>query len=156
MSSIPAFEEELIKQLPALKSFSRSLCSQTADAEDLVQETLAKALMHRDKYVPYGSLKSWLFTIMKNTFCSKIKRAGRQTELSDWYDPAAPASQEDAMELQDVGRAFGDLRDIYRQALKFVVIDGLTYEAAANEMNCSVGTVKSRLNRARCQLEQGR
>lgn len=156
MSSTPAFEEELLTQLPALKSFSRSLCSQTADAEDLVQETLTKALLNRDKYVPYGSLKSWLFTIMKNTFCSKFKRAARETDLSEWDDIAAPASQDYALELQDVGRALDDLPNIYRQALKHVALDGLPYEAAANEMNCSVGTVKSRLNRARCQLERRR
>jgi len=156
MASTPAFEEELLAQLPALKSFSRSLCSQAADAEDLVQETLAKALMHRDKYVPCGALRSWLFTIMKNTFCSKIRRAGRETALSEWDSIAARASQEVAMELQDVGGVFDDLPDIYRQTLKCVVLDGLPYEAAATEMNCSVGAIKSRLNRARSQLERAR
>ncbi len=64
-----AFEEELLSLLPALRGFSKTLCRQTADAEDLVQETLAKALANKEKYVPYGSLKSWLFTIRKNNFC---------------------------------------------------------------------------------------
>mgnify|MGYP004728854779 CR=1 FL=1 len=77
MLSKPNFDDELMQAVPALMQFARSLCRQPADAEDLVQETLVKALRNRDKYQPYGSLKSWLFTIMKNSFCSRIKRARR-------------------------------------------------------------------------------
>ncbi|WP_273795198.1 sigma-70 family RNA polymerase sigma factor [Brucella intermedia] len=156
MSSNSAFEEELLSLLPALRSFSRSLCRQSANAEDLVQETIAKALTHQERFVPFGSLKSWLFTIMKNTFCSTLKKTGRGTVLAELDIPAMPASQNDAMELQDVGRAFEELPNIYRLTLQYVVLEGRPYEVAAKAMNCSVGTVKSRLNRARAQLERCR
>lgn len=156
MPSSPTFEEELLSLLPALRGFSRTLCHQSADADDLVQETITKALAHQDKYVPYGSLKSWLFTIMKNTFCSKIKKAGREASLNEWDCAPTPAPQDDALQLQDVARALDKLPDIYRLALKYVVVDGMPYETAAKAMDCSIGTVKSRLNRARAQLEQYR
>lgn len=91
MLSQPDFEDALMQLLPALTQFARSLCRQSADAEDLVQETLVKALKNRDKYQPYGSLKSWLFTIMKNSFCSRIKRARRETPLLDETGPTISA-----------------------------------------------------------------
>ncbi|WP_025091577.1 sigma-70 family RNA polymerase sigma factor [Brucella intermedia] len=154
MSSIPDFEAELLNLLPALRTFSTSLCKQTADADDLVQETITKALAHREKYQPYGSLKSWLFTIMKNTFCSKLKKSRRETAWEGCDSMWFPAAQEDAMELQDVGKTFNLLPDVYQLAIKYVVLDDLPYEAAAQAMDCSLGTVKSRLNRARRRLKR--
>jgi len=151
MTSEPSFDEQLLEHLPALGYFARTLCRQGADAEDLVQETIAKALLHQEKYVPYGSLKSWLFTIMKNTFCSKLKKARRETWIDDW-DGAAPPSQDEAMALQDLGRAYEKLPEIYRSVLELVVFDGLQYDEAAQQSGCSVGTIKSRLHRARAFL----
>jgi len=153
MLSKPNFEDELMQLLPALTQFSRSLCRQPADAEDLVQETLVKALNNRDKYQPYGSLKSWLFTIMKNSFCSRFKRARRETALGDEPGPVIHAPQETAIELQDVGRAYNKLSASHRSVIDMVVFNGLSYEHAATKTGCTIGTIKSRLCRARMQLE---
>jgi RNA polymerase sigma-70 factor (ECF subfamily) len=153
MLSQPDFEDALMQLLPALTQFARSLCRQSADAEDLVQETLVKALKNRDKYQPYGSLKSWLFTIMKNSFCSRFKRARRETPLLDETGPTISAPQEMAIELQDVGRAYSKLSARHRNVIDLVVFNGLSYEHAATESGCTIGTIKSRLCRARMQLE---
>ncbi|WP_421522368.1 sigma-70 family RNA polymerase sigma factor [Ochrobactrum quorumnocens] len=153
MLSQPNFEDELMQLLPALTQFARSLCRQSADAEDLVQETLVKALKNREKYQPYGSLKSWLFTIMKNSFCSRFKRARRETPLGDERGPVINAPQEMAIELQDVGRAYTRLSESHRSVIEMVVFNGLSYEHAATQSGCTIGTIKSRLCRARMQLE---
>lgn len=152
MRPCPSFDDELLALYPALVSFSRRLCRQPADAEDLVQETIAKALENKDKYVPYGSLKSWLFTIMKNTFCTRSKKAHRETKLQEWEATAVQPPQDKAMELQDVARGFENLPPDFRATVKYVVLDGLPYDEAAKRLNCSLGTVKSRLHRARAQL----
>lgn len=154
VKSAPSFDEQLVALLPALRGFARTLCHQPADADDLVQETIAKALKNKALYQPYAPLKSWLLTIMKNAFCSRLKKIRRETELNEWSGMAMPAPQDDVMELQDVGKAYQNLSDIYQEAIKLVVLEGLAYEAAATAMNCSVGTVKSRLSRARSQLEE--
>ncbi|MGW6780243.1 sigma-70 family RNA polymerase sigma factor [Brucella pseudogrignonensis] len=153
MNSQPSFEDELMQLVPALTQFARSLCRQSADAEDLVQETLVKALKNRDKYQPYGSLKSWLFTIMKNSFCSRFKRARRETPLGYEPGPVIDAPQEMAIELQDVGRAFSKLSARHRDVIDMVVFNGLSYQHAALQTGCTIGTIKSRLSRARMQLE---
>ncbi|GAA5658435.1 ECF RNA polymerase sigma factor EcfG [Brucella sp. NBRC 13694] len=153
MPRTSTFDEQLIELLPALRRFSRTLCSQPCDADDLIQETIAKALKSEHQYLPYGTLKSWLFTIMKNTFCSRLQKTRRETALNDWSGLALPASQDKAMELQDVGKAYQNIPEIYQKALRHVVLEGLSYQEAATAMNCTVGTVKSRLSRARTQLE---
>ncbi|MGC0055825.1 sigma-70 family RNA polymerase sigma factor (plasmid) [Brucella pituitosa] len=153
MLSQPNFEDELMQLLPALTQFARSLCRQSADAEDLVQETLVKALKNREKYQPYGSLKSWLFTIMKNSFCSRFKRARRETALGDEGGPVINAPQEMAIELQDVGRAYTKLSESHRNVIDMVVFNGLSYQHAATQSGCTIGTIESRLCRARMQLE---
>ncbi|NKC23455.1 RNA polymerase sigma factor [Ochrobactrum oryzae] len=154
MPSISEFEEELLALGPALHQFARTMCHQRSDVEDLVQETLLKALRHRDKFVPYGSLKSWLFTIMKNTFCTRIKRSRREDAIEEWEGPKISPSQDWAMELQDVGRAYSKLSSAHKSVLDLVIFSGLSYEKAAMATGCTVGTIKSRLNRARAQLER--
>ncbi|MBA8840872.1 sigma-70 family RNA polymerase sigma factor [Ochrobactrum sp. RH2CCR150] len=152
MSTNNDFESELLQLLPALHSFAKTMCRQPTDADDLVQETLFKALRSQDKYVPFGTLKSWLFTIMKNTFCSKIRRARREVPVQEWEGPTIGPSQEWAMELQDVGRSIVRLSQQHQDVIKLVILNGLSYEDAAIEAGCTIGTIKSRLNRARHQL----
>ncbi|MBJ6133796.1 sigma-70 family RNA polymerase sigma factor [Ochrobactrum sp. Q0168] len=153
MSSNADFEDELVKLLPALHQFARTMCRQSSDVDDLVQETLIKALKNQDKYVPFGSLKSWLFTIMKNTFCSKIKRTRREDVMQEGDGPIIGPSQDWAMELQDVGRAYDRLSPLHRDVIELVIFKGLSYEHAATKASCTIGTIKSRLSRARSQLE---
>ncbi|WP_139976497.1 sigma-70 family RNA polymerase sigma factor [Ochrobactrum sp. CGA5] len=153
MPSISEFEEELLALGPALHQFARTMYHQRSDVEDLVQETLLKALCNRDKFVPYGSLKSWLFTIMKNIFCTRIKISRREDAIEDREGLTINPSQDWAMELQDVGEAFCKLSPAHKSVLDLVIFRGLSYEKAAMAAGCTVGTIKSRLNRARAQLE---
>ncbi|OYR24854.1 RNA polymerase sigma factor [Brucella pseudogrignonensis] len=144
--------EKILELMPALTQFSRALCRQNPDAEDLVQETILKALSNQERYVENGQLKSWLFTIMKNTFCTRFKKLQRETVYCDELAPTCAASQDKAMELQDVGRAFASLSPCYKETVECVIFDGMPYDDAAKILNCSVGTVKSRLHRARAHL----
>jgi len=153
MPSKSDFEKEVLALVPALHQFARTMCHQSSDVDDLVQETLLKALRHRDRFTPYGSLKSWLFTIMKNTFCTRIKKARREDALETWEEPTISAPQELALELQDVGEAYGKLSSAHKKVLDLVIFNGLSYEHAAMATGCTIGTIKSRLNRARARLE---
>jgi len=153
MPSKTDFEKEVLALVPALHQFARTMCHQSSDVDDLVQETLLKALRHRDRFTPYGSLKSWLFTIMKNTFCTRIKRARREATIEEWEEPTVSAPQDLALELQDVGQAYSKLSPAHQKVLDLVIFSGLSYENAAMATGCTVGTIKSRLNRARARLE---
>ncbi|KAB2683372.1 MULTISPECIES: RNA polymerase sigma factor [Brucella/Ochrobactrum group] len=153
MPSKSDFEKEVLALLPALRQFARTMCHQSSDVDDLVQETLLKALRHRDRFTPFGSLKSWLFTIMKNTFCTRIKRAQRENTIETWEEPTISAPQELALELQDVGEAYSKLSTAHQKVLDLIIFSGLSYEHAAAETGCTIGTIKSRLNRARARLE---
>ncbi|MBA8840854.1 RNA polymerase sigma-70 factor (ECF subfamily) [Ochrobactrum sp. RH2CCR150] len=147
--------DELVELIPALRAFSRTFYRQREDAEDLVQETLLKALANREKYVPYSPLKSWLFTIMRNTFCTRIRLQKREAPgVSDCVSPIASLgpSQEDTVEAHDVQIALQTLPHKYRRVLSLVVFEGKSYERTAELCECSIGTVKSRLHRARHKL----
>lgn len=146
---------EVVALIPALRAFARTFCRRPEDADDLVQETLLKALGNLDKYQPGTRLKSWLFTIMRNCFCTKASRAKRETigispEMSV-HMITAP-TQEHGARLSEIQRALHRLPPHQREILTLIVILGETYEDAADICGCAVGTVKSRLNRARRQL----
>ncbi|MBJ6133871.1 sigma-70 family RNA polymerase sigma factor [Ochrobactrum sp. Q0168] len=147
--------DELVEMIPALRAFARTFYSQREDAEDLVQETLVKALANREKYVPYSPLKSWLFTIMRNTFCTRIRLQKREAPgVAECISPTASvdASQEYTLEAHDVQIALATLPQKYRRVLSLVVLEGKSYERTAELCDCSIGTVKSRLHRARHKL----
>lgn len=147
--------EHLVEMIPALRAFARRFYNQKEDVEDLVQETLVKAIANRHKYAPYAPLKSWLFTIMRNTFCTRIRiqtreAPGRIDCISQ--DLIIKASQEHALEAHDVQLAIETLPEKYQRVLALVVFEGKSYERTAELCACSVGTVKSRLHRARHKL----
>lgn len=149
--------EELVKMIPALRSFARTFYRQKADADDLVQETLLKALANREKYLPISSLKSWLFTIMKNTFCTRIRIEKREAPaaaecVSTSHVSSVPGSQVDALEMQDVQNAIASLPLKYQRVLNLIVFEGKSYQRTAELCDCSIGTVKSRLFRARYKI----
>lgn len=147
--------DHLVEMIPALRAFARTFYSQREDAEDLVQETLMKALANREKYVPYSPLKSWLFTIMRNTFCTRIRIQKREAPgLTECVSPTASVkpSQELTLEAHDVQIAMETLPIKYRRVLMLVVLEGKSYERTSRLCECSIGTVKSRLHRARHKL----
>ena len=149
------FKTELLELIPFLRAFARTLSGKRDLADDLCQDTLAKAWQSRASYQPGTNLKAWLFMILRNQFYSDRRRAWRQ---QPWDESAVermsvePASQHAAMNLQDMNRAMSQLRDEQREALILVGAGGFSCEEAAKICNCAVGTIKSRVNRARTAL----
>lgn len=149
------FKADLLNLIPFLRAFARSLCGNQETADDLAQETLVKAWQARSMFAPGTNLKAWLFTILRNQFYSDRRRAWRQ---APWDQDAAeriPGSSGEqawAAELSDTARALSQLSDEQREALILVGAGGFSYEDAAAICHCAVGTVKSRVARARKSL----
>jgi len=149
------FQRDLLSLIPFLRAFSRSLCGERELADDLAQEALAKAWQSRDSFRPGSNLKAWLFTILRNQFYSDRRRAWRQApwdESAVERVPAPRGEQTWAMHLSDTARALRGLPAEQREALILVGAGGFSYEDAARIANCAVGTVKSRVARARKAL----
>ena len=148
-------EIELLEHLPALRNFARRFHSSPTDVDDLVQETYAKAIANAEKFQQGTRLRSWLFTIMRNTFCTKFGLTRREdVGLADdtALQVSVPATQQWSLRGQELERAISDLPDHHREAIEMIFIDCLSYEDAAQRCGCALGTMKSRVNRARLQL----
>lgn len=148
-------EISVVDLIPALRAFARSFCRVPEDADDLVQETLVKGLANLDKFEPGTRLKSWLFTIMRNTHYTRIKAAAREAPgLLDCASnrPISEASQEWSIRSKEVYRAIQKLPEHQREVLMLIGVLGVSYEETAEICNCAIGTVKSRLNRARASV----
>jgi RNA polymerase sigma-70 factor (ECF subfamily) len=149
------FKTDLCNLIPVLRAFARGLAGRRDIADDLAQEALAKAWQARGSYAPGTNLKAWLFTILRNQFYSDCRRSWRQ---SAWDQDAAeqiPGSPDQQMwtaELSDTTRALTSLPDEQREAMILIAAGGLSYEEAAAICNCAVGTIKSRVSRARSSL----
>lgn len=149
------FRSELLALIPFLRAFARSLCGNPETADDLAQETLVKAWQSRDTFIPGTNLKAWLFTILRNQFYSDRRRSWRQAPWDQEFAERIPGTREDqtwAAELSDTARALRCLSDEQREALILVGAGGFSYEDAAAICHCAVGTVKSRVARARRAL----
>jgi RNA polymerase sigma-70 factor (ECF subfamily) len=145
----------LLALVPFLRAFARSLSGRQEGADDLAQEVLVKAWQSRASFVPGTNLKAWLFTILRNQFYSDRRRAWRQApwdEEAAERIPGTSGQQTWAAELSDTARALKALSDEQREALILVGVGGFAYEEAAQIINCAVGTVKSRVARARKAL----
>jgi len=149
------FKAGLIDLIPFLRAFARTLCGNPEAADDLAQEALAKAWQARGSFAAGTNLKAWLFTILRNQFYSDRRRTWRQ---APWNEDAAeriPGSngqQAWAAELSDTARALAILSDEQREALILVGAGGFSYEDVSRICHCAVGTVKSRVARARKTL----
>ncbi len=149
------FKRGLLELIPFLRAFARSLCGNPDAADDLAQETLVKAWQARGSFTAGTNLKAWLFTILRNQFYSDRRRAWRQAPWDQEAAERIPGSsgqQGWAAELSDTVRALTVLSDEQREALILVGAGGFSYEDAAKICNCAVGTVKSRVARARRAL----
>jgi RNA polymerase sigma-70 factor (ECF subfamily) len=145
------FDEDVIALIPALRSFARTFTS-GPEVEDLVQDTLCRALSHKDQYHPSTNLKAWLFTILKHLFFDYCKRAGREIfPGDDCLHTGGMPSQEWMMHFAQVNDALTAMRPANRQAL-LLVSEGVSYDDTAAKCGCEVGTIKSRVSRAREQL----
>lgn len=146
---------EIIAQLPNLTRFARSLTRSSSSAEDLVQDTVLRALSNLDKFKPGTNLRAWLFTILRNQFYSSKRKGKWEVEDAEGAQAARLVQipdQEPHMALEEFREAFRGLPPDQREALVLVGISGLSYEEAAETCDCAVGTVKSRVNRARQKL----
>ena len=143
-------------QLGALRRYALSLTRHPADAEDLVHDTLVKAIERQEQFRLGRNLRTWLLSILHNAFVDgqRSRRAEtlRAAEFGRAADNAAPAGQEHSARLHEVREAFMTLPDDQRAALHLVSIDGLSYEEAAVALGVPVGTVVSRISRARARL----
>ena len=153
---VPAnFRDSLIKEMSSLRAFAISLCGDRERADDLVQETLFKAWSHFDSFQEGTNLKAWLFTILRNTYFSERRKRKREVEDADgkYADRlVAPPAQHGHMDMQDFLKALSCLPDDQREALVLIGAAGFSYEEAAAISGCAVGTIKSRVNRARNRL----
>lgn len=149
------WREEVVAQIPSLRAFAWSLCRSRPDADDLVQDTLIKAWTHRDKFEPGTNLRAWLFTILRNTYYTAVVRRRREVADEDGKLAAGlsePPSQEWSVAVHALRTALDKLPDEHREALILVGAAGLSYEEAADICGCALGTVKSRVSRARARL----
>ncbi|MEZ2126209.1 MULTISPECIES: sigma-70 family RNA polymerase sigma factor [unclassified Sinorhizobium] len=143
----------MVACMPALYAFSQRFCRKRNDADDLVQETLIKALANLHQVKDVGQVKSWLFTIMRNTFCTRFKIARREAPAQyDGDTQSFPAPQEWRVQVRELQLAIGKLPANQRDVVELIVLEGESYERAAQRLGCTIGTVKSRLNRARAHL----
>jgi len=146
---------EIVELIPALRAFARTFYRDVNDADDLVQETLMKGLAHMHQFEAGTSMKSWLFTIMRNTFYTKVKIAKREAPgAADCVSakPTIGATQEWSARGLEIHNAIQALPEQQREVMMLIGVLGMSYEEAADICNCAMGTIKSRLNRARVRL----
>ena len=150
------FERELVALIPHLRAFGRSLTGNASHGDDLAQDALAKALASRASYQPGTNMKAWTFMILRNQFYSEKRRSWRQSQLDQEAaertlvavdDPEAPVA------LDELRLGLSMLPAEQREALILVGAGGFAYEEAADICGCAVGTVKSRVSRARRALQ---
>ena len=152
-----AFVDELMGSLKSLRAYAISLTHDMNRAEDLVQETVLKAISKQEKFEAGTNLQAWLFTILRNLFFSAHRRTQREVEDSDGVHAATMISipdQEDRLTVQDLHVALAKLPQEQREALLLIGAEGLSYEEAAESLGTKVGTIKSRVNRARNRLAE--
>ena len=166
-----AFENEALSHLDRLYSAALRMTRNSADAEDLVQETYVKALRGRDSFKPRTNMKAWLYRILTNTYINSYRKAVRSPQMSgdeevtDWQ--LARAASHDSQGLRSaemealenipdaaVAAAMADLAENYRLAVYLSDVEGFSYKEIATIMDTPSGTVMSRLNRGRSQLRK--
>lgn len=155
MAGADLFLDQITALLPALRAFGRSLCGDPARADDLAQDTVLKAWSNREQFQAGSNLKAWLFTILRNCYYSELRHRKFEVEDPDGANAArmAVAPDHDAkLQLRDLNRALQQLPADQREALVLVAATGLSYEEAADVCQVAVGTIKSRIARARDRL----
>jgi RNA polymerase sigma-70 factor (ECF subfamily) len=155
MGSDSQWRDEVVAMIPALRAFAWSLSHNGSDADDLVQDTLIKAWSNRDKFEPGTNLRAWLFTILRNTYYTQVIRRRREVrdETGEYANSVrTPPTQDWSMAMRALQAALAQLPDEHREALILVGAAGLSYEEAAEICGCALGTIKSRVNRARARL----
>ncbi|MEN3975367.1 sigma-70 family RNA polymerase sigma factor [Emcibacter sp. SYSU 3D8] len=150
-----AFARLLEDVVPHLRGYARSLCRSPSQADDLVQDALLRAWAARDRFQAGTNFKAWIFVILRNRFLSGLRRRKfEQESTGNEPDMVAPAAQPGHMDLLAVRDALDKLSPSRREALMLVGAAGMSYEEAASICDCAIGTIKSRVSRARSELQQ--
>jgi RNA polymerase sigma-70 factor (ECF subfamily) len=149
------FHRQLVALLPKLRVQALALTRNRAAAEDLVQDAVANSLAAQDSFTPGTNFAAWMHRILRNRFISTLRKQRETTDIEDLPASAfaVSAAHEDRMVLKELSRALGRLPADQREALFMVVLQGLSYEEVAQATGCAVGTAKSRVFRARRQLQ---
>lgn len=149
------FKSQMVALIPSLRAFARSLCGNPDMADDLAQEAMARAWKARGSFTMGTNFRAWMFMILRNIFYTTIRKNSRMTS----WDPeiaervlVEPATQHVGIELNDVQKALDKLPPVQREMLMLVAAEGVSYEEAATIAGCAIGTVKSRVARARAAL----
>jgi len=153
----PSIRDAVLAAVPSLRAFAISLSGNVDRADDLVQETLLRALVNIDSFEPGTNLSAWLFTILRNLFRSEYRKRRREVEDGDGTYAESLKSQpeqEARVEFREFRAALAKLPSDQREALILVGASGFSYEEAAGICGCAVGTIKSRVNRARTRLAE--
>ena len=150
-----ALKDEMLAAVPSLRAFAISLSGNVDRADDLVQETLLRAFANIDSFTPGTNMGAWLFTILRNLFRSEYRKRRREVEDTDGHYAETLTSQPEQsghVEFREFREALNKLPDDQREALILVGASGYSYEETAQICGCAVGTIKSRVNRARSKL----
>jgi len=145
------FERRVTECIPRLRRYARVLTGNSTAADDLVQDTLERAWSRLRLWRPGSDLRAWLFTIMHNVHVNGVRRR-RAEQTGEPLDIAIGGTQEQRLELRDVTRALAQLPPEYREVLLLVAVEEMPYAQAAAVLDVPLGTVMSRLSRARAQL----
>ncbi len=157
MSLNPSVRDAMLSAVPSLRAFAISLCGNVDRADDLVQETLLRAWANIHSFEPGTNMSAWLFTILRNLFRSEYRK--RRREVADGDGAYAESmktqpEQSSRVEFEEFRAALNKLPTDQREALILVGASGFSYEEAAEICGCAVGTIKSRVNRARTRLAE--
>jgi RNA polymerase sigma-70 factor (ECF subfamily) len=153
----PELHASLLKSIPHLRAFAISLTGNVDQADDLVQEAIMRGLSNLDSFTPGTNLQAWLFTILRNQFHTSFRRRKREVEDPDGAMASllsAAPEQHGHLDLIDLRAALAKLPVEQREVLLLVAAEGMSYEEAAQICGTKVGTVKSRVNRARARLAE--
>ncbi len=146
----------LTKEIPRLRRYARLLVRDFAYADDLVQECLVRAVSKFHTYTPGTNLRAWLFVILRNVLINDYNRGQRGPVFSEIPDShanlAVSGGQEQHLMLQEVREALDRLPDDQKEIILLVPVEGLSYEEVADVLSLPIGTVRSRLSRARAAL----
>jgi len=150
------FAEQTLQYLPRLRRYARALTGDAAAADDLVQDTLERALNKQALWREGSDLRAWLFTVMHNVFVNQIRSAAatRTVPVDDALLDSPAVTSTDRLELRDLDRALQCLPEEQREVVLLVGLEELTYEQAAAVLEIPAGTVMSRLSRGRERLRR--
>ena len=156
------FQHSIVQHISSLERFTRKFTSSQEESEDLVQETILKALTYREKFKPNTNLKGWLYTIMKNTFINNYRKAQRSRTMYDDTDSLYYLNVEDKHTFTNPERTsiyrdiWSNVADIRKEYLEPFVMhtEGFKYEEIAEKLDIPIGTVKNRIFHARKEIQK--